>query len=79
MSDDPQEPVAALTSTPDPHLDVQRAALMKRAQFLNVQYAVLFAASLLLLVYNWSGGRTSVTTIAWAASPEASQARHAVG
>ena len=47
--------------------DIDVAALTKRAQFLNVQYGVLFGGSMLLLVYNWMGGRTALTTIAWAA------------
>jgi hypothetical protein len=70
MSTEPNTTAAPMSSptTNDDAATLEIAALTKRAQFLNVQYGVLFAASMLLLVYNWSGGRTTVTTIAWAAS-----------
>jgi hypothetical protein len=58
---------AALPTAPPDRAETVIAALEKRAQFLNVQYGVLFGGSMLLLVYNWTGGRTTATTIAWAA------------
>ena len=54
-------------SNPPPSDDHQIEALERRAKFLNIQYGVLFVGSMLVLVYNWTGGRTNLTTILWAA------------
>jgi hypothetical protein len=63
----PSSPSALPTPPPEPR-EAQRLALAQRAQFLNIQYGVLFGASMLLLVYNWGGGRTLLTTVLWAAT-----------
>jgi hypothetical protein len=63
----PPATAAALPTPPPAPVDEAQLALAKRAQFLNLQYAVLFGASMLILVYNIFGGRTMATEIVWAA------------
>ena len=67
--DEQQQPTTAAappTVPTAPQEDHVRAALQKRTEQLQVQYGVLFVGSLLVLVYNWFGGRTPTSTILWA-------------
>ncbi len=64
----PSTPAAGPTPPPPPPApDLQILAWTKRVRQLNVQYGVLFVGSMLLLVYNQTGGRTTATTVVWAA------------